>query len=75
MTNPYLAETNFSGQAILRRLDKAFKAFFRRLKASETPGYPRFKGQHCFDTVAFPSYGDGCKLEGNCVYQIPHECP
>lgn len=69
MTNPYLAETNFSStQATLRRLDKAFKAFFRRLKAGETPGYPRFKGQHRFDTVEFPSYGDGCKLEGNRVY-------
>ena len=69
MTNPYLAETNFSStQATLRRLDKAFKAFFRRLKAGETPGYPRFKGQHRFDTVEFPSYGDGCRLEGHHVY-------
>ena len=27
----------------LRRLDKAFKAFFRRCKSGETPGFPRFK--------------------------------
>ena len=28
----------------MRRLDRAFRAFFRRVKAGETPGYPRFKG-------------------------------
>ncbi|MEU6410558.1 transposase [Microbispora sp. NPDC046933] len=29
-------------QATLRRLDKAFAAFFRRVKAGRTPGFPRF---------------------------------
>lgn len=33
-----------SQQATLRRLDKAMQAFFRRVKAGETPGYPRFRG-------------------------------
>ncbi|HEV2457784.1 MAG TPA: transposase [Ktedonobacterales bacterium] len=68
-TNPFLARTNFSScQATLRRLDRAFQTFFRRLKADETPGYPRFKGKSRFDTVEFPSYGDGCKLDGALVY-------
>jgi putative transposase len=68
-TNPFLAATNFSScQATLRRLDKAFQAFFRRLKTGETPGYPRFKGRNRFDTVEFPSYGDGCRFDGRCVY-------
>jgi putative transposase len=68
-TNHYLAATNFSScQATLRRLDKAFQAFFRRLKSGEAPGYPRFKGQNRFDTVEFPAYGDGCKLYGSMVY-------
>jgi putative transposase len=68
-TNPYLAGANFSScQATLRRLERAFQAFFRRVKAGETPGYPRFKGQNRFDTVEFPSYGDGCKLDGSLVY-------
>ena len=31
-------------QQMLRRLDKAYSAFFRRMKAGETPGFPRFKG-------------------------------
>ena len=32
-------------QDALRRSDKAFSAFFRRVKKGETPGYPRFKGE------------------------------
>jgi putative transposase len=68
-TNPFLAATNFSScQATLRRLDKAFQAFFRRVKTGETPGYPRFKGRNRFDTVEFPSVGDGCRFDGRCVY-------
>ncbi|MFD5492637.1 RNA-guided endonuclease InsQ/TnpB family protein [Streptomyces sp. GDS52] len=50
-----------SQQATLRRLDKAFQAFFRRVKAGRTPGYPRFKGGGHFDTVTFPKDGDGCR--------------
>ena len=68
-TNPFLATTNFSScQATLQRLDTAFQAFFRRVKAGETPGYPRFRGRNRFDTVEFPSYGDGCRFDGRCVY-------
>jgi len=63
---PSFAALNFSSaQATLRRLDKAFKAFFRRVKAGECPGYPRFRGEERFRTVEFPSYGDGCKLKDN----------
>lgn len=52
-----------SQQATLRRLDKAFAAFFRRVKAGETPGYPRFKGVGVFDTVTWPTDGDGCRWD------------
>jgi len=63
---PSFAALNFSSaQATLRRLDKAFKAFFRRVQAGECPGYPRFRGEERFRTVEFPSYGDGCKLKDN----------
>lgn len=59
--DPDQARWSFSSQqATLRRLDKAFVAFFRRLKAGATPGYPRFKGRNWFDTVEFPKDGDGC---------------
>lgn len=66
--SPAFAAMNFSSaQATLRRLDKAFKAFFRRCKASpgDAPGYPRYKPEDRFRTVEFPSYGDGCKLKDN----------
>lgn len=68
-SNPYLGATNFSStQATLRRLDRAFKAFFRRVKAGEAPGYPRFKARGRFKSVEFPSYGDGCRLEAGRLY-------
>jgi putative transposase len=63
-----LAACNFSScQATLLRLDRAFRAFFRRVKAGEQPGYPRFKGRDRFDTVEFPSHGDGCRFAGERV--------
>ncbi|MGH3779066.1 MAG: RNA-guided endonuclease InsQ/TnpB family protein [Pseudonocardiaceae bacterium] len=60
--DPDHARWSFSSQqATLRRLDKAFAAFFRRVKAGQGPGYPRFKGDHRFNTVVWPSDGDGCR--------------
>jgi putative transposase len=52
-----------SQQATLRRLDKAMRAFFRRVKAGQTPGYPRFKGRGWFDSVTWPADGDGCRWD------------
>jgi len=61
---PEMARWSFSSQqATLRRLDKAFKAFFRRVRAGETPGYPRFKATHRFDSVEWPADGDGCRFK------------
>jgi putative transposase len=57
-----------SQQATLRRLDKAFAGFFRRVKAGDKPGYPRFKGLGYFDTVTFPKDGDGCRWDST-----PHD--
>jgi putative transposase len=51
-------------QQVLRRLDKAFAAFFRRVKAGKTPGFPRFKGSNRFKSLEY-TYGDGCKLRQN----------
>jgi putative transposase len=64
--NPWFGRINFSSaQATLRRLDKAFANFFRRVKAGDKPGYPRFKGADRFDSIEFPSHGDGIRLAGN----------
>jgi len=43
--------------AALHRLDLAFAAFFRRLKAGEDPGYPRFKPARRWNQIEF-SHGD-----------------
>ena len=64
--NPYLKGV-FSQvpQDVLRRLDKAFKAFFRRVKAGENPGYPRFRGRGWYKSFTYPQVGfklDGSKL-------------
>jgi len=44
------------------RVDLAYKAFFRRVKAGEEPGYPRFKGRGWYDSMCYPQYGNGAKL-------------
>ncbi|TMR94725.1 IS200/IS605 family element transposase accessory protein TnpB [Nonomuraea basaltis] len=50
-----------SQQATLRRLDKAFTAFFTRIRSGRAAGFPRFKGRGWFDTVQWPKDGDGCR--------------
>lgn len=52
-------------QDILRRVDKTFRAFFLRVKRGQKAGYPRFKSRSRFDSITFPSYGDGIKLNGS----------
>ncbi len=41
-------------QQTLRRLDLAFAAAFRRVKAGQTPGFPRFKSAKRFSGFADP---------------------
>jgi len=51
-------------QVVVQDLDKAFTAFFRRVKTGEKPGYPRFKGYHRFQSFGLKEYGNGFKLDG-----------
>ena len=51
-------------QNVAVRVDLAFKAFFRRCKAGQTPGFPRFKGQG-YDSITYPQ--SGFALGENCV--------
>ncbi|MBX3063330.1 MAG: transposase [Anaerolineae bacterium] len=48
-------------QHTLRRLDKAYAAFFRRLKAKQTAGHPHFKPGSRFNSLEY-TYGDGCSV-------------
>jgi putative transposase len=44
-------------QDVLHRLDKAFAAFFRRVKAGARPGYPRFQGTDRYNSFTYPQMG------------------
>jgi putative transposase len=50
-------------QDVLRRLDRAFQAFFRRVKAGETPGYPRFQGATRYNSFTYKQFGNGATLD------------
>lgn len=41
-------------QETLRKLDRAFQAFFRRVKAGQSPGFPRFKASSRFSGFCYP---------------------
>ncbi|NNJ13560.1 helix-turn-helix domain-containing protein [Chloroflexales bacterium ZM16-3] len=52
-------------QNVTERVDLAFKAFFRRVKeGAEEVGFPRFKGFGRYDSITYPQYGNGVRLEG-----------
>src|SRR5258708_3936187 len=52
-------------QNVAVRIDLAFQAFFRRCKAGEAPGYPRFRGKGRYDSLTFPQVPVGSKLDGD----------
>ena len=53
-------------QNVTLRVELAFKAFFRRVKAGENPGYPRFKGKGWYDSFTYTE--SGFKLSGNLLH-------
>jgi putative transposase len=55
-------------QNVAVRLDLAFQAFFRRVKAGEKPGFPRFRGADRYDSFCYPQYGNGAKLQGDVLF-------
>ena len=46
-------------QNVAVRVELAFQAFFRRVKAGEEPGYPRLKGKGRYDSITYPQGGYG----------------
>lgn len=44
-------------QNVVDRLDKAFQGFYRRCKAGEKPGFPRFRGMHRYNSFCYPQTG------------------
>ena len=48
-------------QEVVKRVDLAYQAFFRRVKAGEDPGYPRFKGYGRYDSFTYTQSGYSLK--------------
>jgi putative transposase len=62
---PEFAEINAQVlQDVLRRLEKTFQAFFRRIQAGEIPGYPRFQSASRYHSFTYPRYEGGAILDG-----------
>jgi putative transposase len=50
-------------QDVLTRLDKSYQAFFRRIKAGETPGFPRFQGANRYHSFTYKEIGNWAALD------------
>jgi putative transposase len=52
-------------QDVLTRLDRAFQAFFRRIREGQTPGYPRFQGAARYNSFTYKQVGEhgGARLD------------
>ena len=48
-------------QEVVKRVDLADQAFFRRVKNGETPGYPMFKGKGRYDSFTYTQSGFSLK--------------
>ncbi len=65
--NPALREVHSQVlQNVAVRIDLAFKAFFRRVKADEKPGYPRFRPASRYDSFTYPQ--SGFRVDSNRVF-------
>ncbi len=64
-TNPYAASVHSHIlQIVADDLDKAFLAFFRRVRTGEKPGYPRFRGANRWTSFGLKELGNGFKIDG-----------
>jgi putative transposase len=48
---------------VLTRLEKAHQAFFRRGRAGQTPGFPRFQGRNRCHSFTSKQFGNGATLD------------
>lgn len=56
---PDVAALNFSSlETALKRVDLAFKAFFRRVRTGQKPGYPRFRSFSRYNSMTFRQIGN-----------------
>jgi putative transposase len=63
---PAYAEVNAQVlQDVVLRVDRAFQAFFQRIREGQTPGYPRFHGRDRYNSFTYPQVGEhgGARLD------------
>ena len=52
-------------QNVTERFDLAFRSYFRRVReGAEEVGYPRYKSFGRYDSMTYPQYENGVRLEG-----------
>jgi putative transposase len=54
-------------QDVVLRVDRAYQAFFQRIREGKTPGYPRFHGRDRYNSLTYPQFGNGATLENGCL--------
>src|SRR5689334_9460840 len=54
-------------QDVVLRVDRAFQAFFQRIREGKTPGYPRFHGRDRYNSLTYPQFGNGATLDNGCL--------
>ncbi len=55
-------------QNVAIRIDLVFKAFIRRCKHGEKPGFPRFKGPGRYDSITYPQVPNGCQIKDDKLF-------
>ncbi len=65
--HPMLEFGIVAARGTLTRLDRAFQRFYRRVRAGQRAGFPRFKSRTRFDSVEYPDRG-GWRIDGNRLY-------
>src|SRR6476659_8420134 len=50
-------------QDVLARLDKTYQAFFRRVKAGEKAGFPRYQGRDRYHSFTYKEFSNGATLD------------
>jgi putative transposase len=56
-------------QDVVLRVERAYQAFFQRLKEGDIPGYPRFQGRNRYHSFTYPQVGEhgGARLDNGCL--------
>lgn len=50
-------------QDVLARIERAYQAFFRRIREGQTPGFPRFQGRNRFNSFTYKQFDNGARLD------------